>query len=201
MIKNKVKRFYYNLKYKFGRIMEQYSPIYWNSLNVFKCFREYWKVRKYFEAPCIKQYYYPYIKQDEYETDVYSECKWRILEIKVYPLMWKLKWDSIRYEYNPSVSITFFNRWKYRFELCSPDGEENLIYWESILNFLYDDKCKSNLKETYLNNMWWGNYDNETKEYTKLNTVYPYIKSGYQEYLLHTLNEKELEQFKKFVKQ
>jgi len=197
--KKKVKYFYYNLKYKVSRFLEKYSPIYWNSLNVFKCFREYWKVRKYFEAPCIKRYYYPYIKQHEYNTDVYSKCKWRILEIKVYPLLWKWKWNQVRHEYNPTFSIMLFNKWKWRYELHSPDAKEDLIYWESILNFLYDDTCKSNLNKTYSENIWWSDYDNETKEYTKQNTVYPYLRPGYQEYLIHTFDEKQLENFKKFV--
>lgn len=63
-------------------------------------------------------------------------------------LGWKMKWDSYRFEYSPSISIIVFG--KQLFIAFVPSAENNSLldpYWESFLYYHYETDRKKSKKE------------------------------------------------------
>lgn len=64
-----------------------------------------------------------------------------------YGLGWKMKYDSPRFEWQPSFQIYFFN-WQFVIHWNSPD-ENNDQYYEQILWFLHNNKDIIKTEQTW----------------------------------------------------
>lgn len=101
------------------------SPIYVNSLNIKKLFKEWKSAEEFFEAPKFRYW-------GKWHT------KWtNILRVELNPLSWKIKEGKPVHEENPSITLTLFGTtWRW---VLSPDKDENgndtsVPYYETILS-------------------------------------------------------------------
>lgn len=65
-------------------------------------------------------------------------------------VMYKWKYDTIRYEYPPQFTIVFFGL-ALTFMLIAPQEDEHDcadFYWESLLSYLYQDECEHDIAKT-----------------------------------------------------
>ena len=79
--------------------------------------------------------------------------------MKKVQLGWKWKYDDVRYEWNPSFNIYFFN-WQFCIFYKSPDGDDDR-YYEMILHYL-----KKSNKDIKLAEENWGWIDMQTDKST-----------------------------------
>lgn len=89
---------------------------------------------------------------------------WMRFTIFNHDVLYKWKYDSIRYEYPPQFTIVAFGL-SLSFTLHSP--VQNALacddhYWESLLNHVYDNNSGT-LKETILNAGIWSRYKDDKK--------------------------------------
>lgn len=101
-------------------------------------------------------------------------------------VMWKYKWDDIRYEYPPQFTIVFFGlslsiwcNWK-QSKYQYPD-----MYWESLLNYVYGIKNKENFNIIEFRNKL-GKWESWKKDDTKVmywQLQYDFLKPKYQNIL------------------
>lgn len=85
--------------------------------------------------------------------------------IKNYPIIiafnglgWKTKYSEVRYETPPNILFKFFN-FEFRITLTWGDVLTDTIYWESILEYLYENKS---IEEIINSNTWINNDKKET---------------------------------------
>jgi hypothetical protein len=143
------------LKHLYYKILSWYifnAWIYIESLNLFKIYKTYNKVSKYFSKPKIK---FQYGKLNNVITgnlynDYHNEnhC---ILSLVIKDVGYKWKYDDIRFESEPIISLTLFNKWRFVWELNAPI-EDDYMYWEMLLEYLYI--YNENIEETKLNFGW-----------------------------------------------
>lgn len=81
------------------------------------------------------------------------------IKIHINDLGWKDKWNSPRFEWNPSFKICFFH-WQFCIYYNSPDGNNDKYYEMFLWWRYYCDKDIQKAEET------WGWVDAHTKEST-----------------------------------
>lgn len=126
------------LMWKIGWWMNRHSPVYINSLNFMRLFKEYRKVASIFVEPSICIYKH------------HSFKNWRrLLYVSLNPLVYKYKYDEPRHELNPTITIVLlgFFRWEISFGAFD---KEDYHYWESIL-WMIDT---NDIKRVYDENIW-----------------------------------------------
>lgn len=180
-----LKSWKYRIGYDLGSFFFHYFPIYINSLNVFKLFKEWWQGRDIFMAPAI-------IKVED-DSDIshvdkyYNEkIKRKILYIELIELGWKSKFTDYTVYAPPSIRIKLFNkqwRWDIRephYDCGEPPYDDCSLYYEAILNHIYGDWHLStktvtypDIYELYKNNIW-TRYGDDNKSQTF--TIRPYLK-------------------------
>ena len=124
------------------------SPIFVNTLNVFKPLRSWWSARKYFRFPSIK---FMYGKIDDcLSGSIFhssNNCaKW--FDLRFCDVFWKWKYDDVRFEGEPCIKLDLFNKWKFLWIFECPNvsyNRNNYMYWESLLDYVYNTKniCKT----------------------------------------------------------
>lgn len=84
--------------------------------------------------------------------------KWHI---KLKGLGWKVKFDEVRWEYNPYFSfyipgiLHFLITWGYEKEAAKNSYLINLICWENMLTLYYANKIsKKDIVDIFLENLW-----------------------------------------------
>lgn len=102
-------------------------------------FKTYWKARKYFIRPKIR-FQCVLGPQHNYTG--------RLLELNIQDISWKDKYNSPRHEIDPRINIVLFNYIEFYISFTHND---NIIYWETILDYLY---YEHNLYHACENNIW-----------------------------------------------
>lgn len=155
---------YRNIYWPISNFFTYRSPIYINTLNIFKIYSDWWKARKVFYKPLLKCYKmnvdenilgsdYFYI-----ETETYN--KWFYLNVE--RCGYKLKYGEIRFENVPYICFIWRNKVKWIIGLEAPLYEYNRhsdtywrnndLYWESLLTYLY--QYDKDIVRTFRNNIW-----------------------------------------------
>lgn len=157
--------------------------------------KSYWKARKYFKFPKVSIHFF---------TDPVYNCPLAsfkrigsILEVWSCDVMWKTKYNSIRYERSPYIWVCFFKRFGFsiNFNVYYKDefNETQLMddwYWEYLLEYTENNQ---KLSEAY--SVCYGT--------SKLYYVWDYQKDEkkYMEYLIpivkESLNKEGIKQLKK----
>jgi len=140
------------------------SPVYINTLNIFRFYLDWWKARKVFYKPIMKVYKmnvdenvlgndYFYI-----ETSTHN----KLFYLNVERCGYKLKYGEIRFENVPYVCIIWRNKIKWIIGLEAPLYEYNSysntywrnndLYWEALLTYLY--QYNKDIIRTFKNNIW-----------------------------------------------
>ena len=86
---------------------------------------------------------------------------WLSFYIFNYDVVYKWKYDDIRYEFPPQFTIVFFGL-AFQIKLQAPLEDEYDMedhYWESLLNYLYNPECKYDIKKTLIYCGEWGDLD------------------------------------------
>lgn len=116
------------------------SPIFINTLNVFKPIRTWWKARKYFRFPSIK---FRYGKAGEVATSIWhgsnNRAKW--FDLNFCDVFWKMKFDNSVFEAEPCINLILFGKWQFLWIFGCPKvsyNENNYMYWEALLDYVYD---------------------------------------------------------------
>jgi hypothetical protein len=111
----------------------------WFNLSIYNPLKTWWKVHKYFKRPKVSISFF---------SDVRQNCPFasyryvaKILNILSYDISWKDKYDSPRHEISPYIWVCFFGIFGFSIHFkFSKEYLKEMIYWESILNFIYYDK-------------------------------------------------------------
>lgn len=100
----------------------------------------------------------------------------KVLDVRCYDVMWKDKWNSPGYEYNPCLSIVLFKKWKIFVDWKFIDfnqEDHSCEYWESALTWVY---YKKDLQFSVMENTGWirrgADGEDEKIEYKLLNEPY-----------------------------
>ena len=103
--------------------------------------RTWWKVRKWFRIPKPSIYFGPIISG----LPCKLPDKW--IELYIYDVSWKDKYNSPRHERNPYVWICLFRLFRFeistRINTLTETGkveDRSMFYWEYLLNYLYYSK-------------------------------------------------------------
>lgn len=134
------------IKYKIGRWFYFNFPIYIGTLNIFRPFSTWFKVRKYFKMPhitfkCgnINNVYSHSLYNDRYEKSPNF-----ILFFNNTDVEWKYKLSGITFECEPTAVLVLFNKWKFVWALEAPSIKpknkyrDNNGYWEAIIECAYN---------------------------------------------------------------
>ena len=101
-------------------------------------------------------------------------------------VMWKYKWDDIRYEYPPQFTIVLFGlSLSFWFQWPQSEFQYPDMYWESLLNYVYGIKDKENFNIIEFRNKL-GRWESWKKDNTKIRywqLQYNYLKPKYQNIL------------------
>lgn len=90
---------------------------------------------------------------------------WLSFGIFNYDVIYKWKYNDIRYEYPPQFTLVFFGL-VFQMTLKAPledDDDMDDHYWESLLSYLYHPECKNAISNTVAYCGEWCNYKNEHK--------------------------------------
>lgn len=143
------------MKQLYYRILSWYmfnAWIYIDTLNFKKMFRTVNKATKYFARPTLK---FMYGRLGEVHTgnifNDYHNNSHCILSLIVNDVGYKWKYDDIRFESEPCISLTLFNRWRFIWYLVAPI-EDDYMYWEMLLEYLY--KYDEDIELTKANFGW-----------------------------------------------
>lgn len=102
---------------------------------------------------------------------------WLSFHVFNYDVTYKWKYDDIRYEFPPQFTVVFFGL-AFQITLQAPLEDEYDMddhYWESLLNYLYQPKCKGDIKKTLIYCGEWGDL-NEHKIHFQLRKSHIYQK-------------------------
>lgn len=110
----------------------------------------WWKARKLFKMPKCKLYIG---KWGEINIGpIYRDNLKKFVHFDMYDVSWKWKFDEIRYEYPPYISLVFFRKWQVAliwtvlgYDECGRTSDLNTEYWEFLLTWLYRKDCEKNL--------------------------------------------------------
>lgn len=195
----------YNIYWKIGWWFFEKSPIFIN-LNIWKCYKDYWKARNVFYPPYIVKYVLTkpedivgsdYFCCETLDTDNIKN-KW--FYINCVELGTKSKWNSIRFEWVPRVVIKWRGKlYIYGFEAPLTEryangyiSTNNQLYWEGIAQYIY--QFKRNLIKTYNNNLWsrpiWDYKNDEGKIMNMPITILEALKpSKERDKLIYEINK------------
>ena len=127
------------------------SPIFINTLNIFKPLRTWWKARKYFRFPSIK---FRYGNAGEVASSIWHSsmncAKW--FDLEFCDVFWKWKYDDSVFEAEPCISLILFNKWHLLWTFECPKvsyNKSNYMYWEALLDYVYDYHDISITKEEF----------------------------------------------------
>lgn len=113
---------------------------------------------------------------------IYILPTWLAFHIFDFDVCYKYKYDDIRYEFPPQFTIVFFGL-AFTIMLKPPLEDEydsDSHYWESLLNYLYQDECQEDIRKTVRYCGQWTTYDNDGKiKYFQLRKSH--IKPEYHE--------------------
>lgn len=160
-------------------------------------FATWWKARKYFRKPSAKikfgilKYHFPYANRGNIAS---------ILDIWLYDVGWKDKWNSPRHESNPFMWICLFKLFTFEISTYVPMFEDtgetrdgSMYYWEYMLDYLYYSK-KLSIKHCWnYTSKVYRKYNTETKEYEPCQMV---VQTP-----LFSLNKRGLKEFNKIYEQ
>lgn len=108
---------------------------------------------------------------------------WLRFHITNLDVVWKTKWDDIRFEFPPQFSIIAFGL-SFTVTLHGPKCDEFACddhYWEALLNYLYRNKSHS-LKGVVEHMGWWHRPNKNKPGYTSYFAIRPgYITPKYIE--------------------
>ena len=186
-----IKKIYKKVKWRIWDWFNYKSPIF-ISINPFKVWKHWWKVRKVFRRPIITKHKLGvegYLGSDYFLMKTQCNNKWFHLSFN--ELNYKLKYGEPRFETVPYICLIWRNKVKYIWGFECPTvtlhndfySRENLIYWESILWYL---KSKDLIK-TYKNNLWQKSID-DTKIYDSNINM---LKKKSQEEVMMYVNSKD----------
>lgn len=172
-----------NIKWRIHYWLYYDSPIYINTLDYRKLFREWEPVKKYFMRPSLR-----------YAGHWYENWK-RIFRFEIRPLMWKTKYREYRHEEDPEIRITIFGhvfRWKVSPEKNNGD-DISLQYYETIL--LLNDYLKKypRAKAVYKaisDNTWDSGFDENRHKIDCSNMLTFFGRYLYDTYKDSSLNVK-----------
>lgn len=157
--------------------------------------KSYWKAKKYFKCPKISIHFF----SNPIHNCPLASFKYigAILDIQSHDVMWKTKYNSIRYERPPYIWICFFKRFGFsiNFNIYYKDefNETEPLddwYWEYLLEYT---KNNQKLSEAY--SVCYGT--------SKLYYVWDYEKNEkkHKDYLIpivkESLNKEGIKQLKK----
>lgn len=105
---------------------------------------------------------------------------WLSFYIFDYDVIWKWKYDDIRFEFPPQFTIVFFG-FALTLMLTAPFYNESINsnvddYWEGLLNFIYYDRS---LKNAMNKTGYYTTWDKENKAHNYWRIRPYYIKSPY----------------------
>lgn len=112
-----------------------------------------------------------------------------------YDVIYKWKYDDIRFEYPPQFTLVFFGL-ALSFTLVTPtEGEFDMQdwYWESLLSYLYQDECEQDISKT-LN--FCGQWDH-SREYGKIKEKTFQLKKHYLKPEHHAEYDEAVKNYKK----
>lgn len=195
-IKKIIYKKWFNITYKISSWLKYKSPIYIN-LNVYRFLKESFKVKKIFYKPVLKKY--KLNVENSINSDYFfieTECNNKWFYLNFHECYWKWKYDEVRFESVPWICLIWKNKVKYiwgleaplyrdsqpnELEVCQCHTRDNLVYWESILSYLY--MYKKDIIKTYKNNIWGRSY-----YFTDLNGQEKKLKV--RETIIHALKPK-----------
>lgn len=107
---------------------------------------------------------------------------WLSFYVFNWDVMYKWKYDSIRYEFPPQFTLVFFG-FAISFTLkpiLEDENDSDDHYWESLLSFLYQKECNKSVTDT-LNfcGQWWTYKDNKRIKFFQLRKIH--IKPEYHD--------------------
>lgn len=151
----------------------------WNQYH--NPFYHWWKVRKYFKRPKV---HFSFVKDFwTFGLPIRRDYYNKIIDIRLYALGWKDKFNEPRHEWDPMICITFFRTWHLLWIFNWVVKEENnsftrsMATWEAILDYSYYDKTISQAIDDHV----WG-YTNKEKENDSITIIPNITKKGMQEY-------------------
>jgi hypothetical protein len=112
---------------------------------------------------------------------VYELPLWLSFYCFDWDVIYKWKYDDIRFEYPPQFTLVFFGL-ALSFTLVAPiEGDDYADwYWDSLLSYLYQDECEQSIEKTlYFCGQWTHHQNGE--EYKSFQLKKHYIKPEYYE--------------------
>lgn len=110
-------------------------------MHLIKLFKTYGKVKDIFVKPSLKVYFGKWRKDPN--LPIWRDHIWRF-RIFNWDVMYKHKWDEVRYEFPPQFSIVFFGL-SLTITAHAPKTNDNNswddLYWESIINAAEKINC------------------------------------------------------------
>ena len=143
--------------------------------------------------PETREDYEKYNGGIEYWIDYYIKNFTKPVQIKYFgfnftTLVWKIKWDSYRFEWSPSISLVIFGKQLFIEILpnIKTDDYSTIAidcYWEAWLNYKYKTYKSKSVKEKVveLQKVYSCSWGNKEKGYTN---YYPIILKNKYHYLI-----------------
>lgn len=149
--------------YNFKEWLKEKTPIYIN-LNIFKCWKEWRKVKEDFLFPDVKFHFIKGWKNLHF----YCFYGKKLFSLECVPLDWKTKFTDYCYERDPYIILQLFYSLFFVWQFKEPtkyvnhdEGNNSHIYYESILQYAYGDYSYKEMKsipvslyKVYENNIW-----------------------------------------------
>ena len=146
-----------------------------------KLFKTYNKAKNVFVKPKLKVYFG--LWKNTPGLPVWRDYNFWSFHIFNLDVIYKWKYDTIRYEYPPQFTIVLFGIALTIFAI--PQLEDDLDmpdhYWESLLSYLYQDECDRDIKKTLKFCGRWTSYrkDEENVKFFQLRKTH--LKSEYHQ--------------------
>lgn len=140
-------------------MMKQWIQKIYNTIDKWRAYHSpyyYWlKLRKYFKRPNISFYCGKIHRFTGFPiSDKYLNS---LIDIRVCSLGWKTKWNSVRFEWDPYISIVFFKKyqlvWKFFYKNSDEQYTKNLATWEAMLDMIYYNKT---IVQVFNEHQWKG---------------------------------------------
>jgi hypothetical protein len=129
----------------------------------------------------IKKYFKPI--KPEFQIYFGRRNSAKIVELNIFDLTWKDKWNSPRHEFNPRLMFSLFNIIHIYIEwTLKQDSMDDMVYWEIALNWLYYGK---DLAKAIKLSSGWSQYNEDTDSYELIR--FEVLKPKYQQ--LYNNNE------------
>ena len=133
-----MKKLYYTLQY----YIRWYSPIYINTLNIFRPFKTLWKGRKIISKENRPHFKLTYGCITNDNSPIYSEYYWdgyfaknnKLFHCLITDIMWKTKFNIVEYEEPPRYHFVIFGKY---YLTISIEFKDNYKEYERILKFIY----------------------------------------------------------------